>query len=54
MRGIDNIVMDKGPFLKLITVVTYIIHSENGLATPNSQLFSVKWLPVQTALQDCC
>ena len=51
MRGIVKIVIDNGPFLKLITVATYIIHRENDLATPDSQLFSVKWLPAHTALQ---
>ena len=50
MRGIVNIVVDNGLFLKLITVATYTIHIENDFATPNIQLFSVKWLPVHTAL----
>ena len=56
MRGIVNIVEDNdnGRFLKVITVATYTIHIENYLATPNIQLLSVNWLPVHTALQDCC
>ena len=41
MRGIVNIVVDNGLFLKLITVATYTIHIENDFATPNIQLFSV-------------
>ena len=50
MSGIVNIVVDNGLLLKVITVATYTIHIENDLATPNIQLFSVKWLPVHTAL----
>ena len=53
MRGIVNIVVGNGLFLKLITA-TYTIHIENDLATFNIQLFAVKWLPVHTALQNCC
>ena len=52
MRGIVNIVVDNGLFLKLITVATYTIHIENDIATPNIQLFSVKWLPTLETFPD--